>query len=121
MAQLADIVTFKRGRNTVPWEEFNALLHQAIQATNSNQTQVMQTAGYSDSVISAWRKANAAPLCAKYTILGLLAELRVKVEQRVVKQFSYDDLLVLLSALAKDREQNRGLIATVAKEIASYD
>lgn len=99
MPQLAEVMTIKRRRQCVPWDNFAPLLNQAIQATNSSQTQVMETTGYSDSVIAAWRKANEVPLCAKYTILGLLAELRIKVERPIGKEFSFDELTGLFAAL----------------------
>jgi len=120
MPQLAEIANFKRARTTAPWAEFEPLLHQAIQATNSNQTQVMEAVGYSSGVIAAWRKADKVPLSAKYGMLGLLTELRVSVERPAIKQFTFDELTGLFAALqgwTLPNDTRKALVKRVAREI----
>ena len=117
-------------RQTVPWQEFQLLLDRAVETTFASVTQVMRTIGYSDSVCAAWRNNDAAPLCAKYSLLGLLAELSTTdaaIEQAVevkltaiARPFSYSDLISILSALARSPDPDRALIALVAKQIAEY-
>jgi hypothetical protein len=122
MVALAEVVTIKRQHVSVPFEEVEPLVNQALQATNASVSELAATLGYSPSVLVDWRKTGKVPLRAKYALLGLLSELRVKIERPVEKQFSYADLLAILTALAKDHDpNNRGLIAHIAKEIAKYD
>ena len=109
-----------RVRASVPWTDFEATLTQAVQATATNQTQVMETVGYSDSVVAAWRNADSAPLCAKYSLLGLLAALHVEAQRAPERPYSYSDLLDILGALAREPEPKRHLIAVTARLIADY-
>lgn len=100
MPQLAEVVTIKKHMQIVPWSEVEPLFNQAIQATNSNITQVLAVIGYSSSSVYAnWRDRGQAPVRAKYALLGLLSELRVKVERPVEKQFTFEELTGLFAAL----------------------
>ncbi len=124
--QLSEVVSKRvqsRKERIVPWTEFEPFLNQLRQALDCSNDDAMRTIGYGGSTIVAGWKRAGVPIRALNAIRYVLHDLKIPLEEKrpeVVKQFSYDDLLIILSALAKEREQNRGLIAAVAKEIATY-
>lgn len=128
MPQLSEVVTFSKRRESrkgriVPWEEFEPLLNQLRQAADCNQDYAMRLIGYGGgTMINAWRKEVGVPILAINSIKWVLHDLKIDPSRpEPIKQFSYSDLLIILSALARDHENNRSLISHVAKEIAKYD
>ncbi len=81
-------------KTSVPFEEFNDLLQTAMDKFGTKQSALMTSIGYSDSVVSAWRNKGEAPLCAKYSLLGLLST-----SDDRQAQFTFDELTALFTVL----------------------
>lgn len=129
MPQLSEVVTFSkraqsRKERIVPWAEFEPFLNQLRQALGCNNDDAMRTVGYGGgTTIAAWKR-DGVPILALNAIRYVLHDLQIPLEEKksaVVRQFSRYDLLMILSALAKEPEQNSTLITSIAKEIAAYD
>ena len=118
-------VRTKKSRPTVSWEHFERVLSEAMTLLGANQTQTMLAAGFSSSVASSWHKEGKAPVYAYNALRGLIADhtevagpAPVMVKQF---QFSYDDLIQLLTAVARAQPNSGALLAIIANEIAHYD
>lgn len=116
-------VRTKKSRPTVSWERFERALNEAMTLLGTNQTQTMIAAGFSSSAASGWHKEGAAPVYAHNALRGLIADhTEVAGPAPVkIKQFSYDDLIQLLMAVARVQPNSGSLLAIIANEIAHYD
>lgn len=87
---------------TVPFSELATLMGAACQALDCGVSHVLGTIGYasSSSTYVKWEAAGEAPLRAKYALLGLLADLNIKAEQMMVRQFSDEELRLMLMLFA---------------------
>jgi hypothetical protein len=121
--QMADIVSIKptKSRSLAPFEEFEALFSQLRQALNiTANAEAMAYIGYAGgSNLSDWRKKGQVPAVAVNALKGVLADLRVAPQARIVRQFSLDELAVIFTAIMRSDLPERGpLLAKLAKELA---
>jgi hypothetical protein len=121
--QMADIVSIKpsKSRSLGSLEEFEALYSQLRQALNiTSNGEVMSYIGYAGgSNLSDWRKKGQVPTVAVNAAKGVLADLRVAPQARIVRQFDLDELAVIFTAVMRSDLPERGpLLAKLAKELA---
>jgi hypothetical protein len=105
----------------VPYEEFGALFSQLRQALGNNKTaESMEYVGYAGaSHVSEWKRKGKVPVLAMNAIRGVLAELRIAPQARVIRPFSIDELALMFTCIMKSDEPRRGaLLAKLAKELA---
>jgi hypothetical protein len=122
--QMADIVQIKhtKRRSVVPIAEFEALFSQLRQALHpATVGEVMEHLGYAGgSHLAEWRKKGNAPVLAINAAKGVLAELRVAPQARVVRPFSTEELsriFALCVGIDIPPEQKGPLLAKLAKEL----
>lgn len=123
--QMADIVSIKpnKHRSLGSLEEFEALCSQLRQALNiTSNGEVMSYIGYAGgSNLSDWRKKGQVPTVAVNAAKGVLADLRVVPQARVVRPFSSEELsriFALCVGIDIPPEQKGPLLAKLAKELA---
>lgn len=87
-----------RSLQTVPFAEIEALLNRAIQAADTSAPSIIRLVGYSPSTWSGWKQKGVAPIRAKYTLLGFMADMDIEPPPPVVEpMFTHEELMVLFS------------------------
>ena len=111
-----------RHHEKIAWSGIEPILNLVKNSSGGQEAEVLRTIGYSGNSANDWRRNGEAPLRAKYSLLGLAAELNLKVEQQKVKQFDTDELGLLLGLviglqIPEDRKQK--LMKKISAEIAN--
>lgn len=84
----------------IPYAEIEPLLNLAKNPLDTNETEVLNTIGYSNNSAFDWRHHGQAPLRAKYSLLGLPAELKIeKPAPSPMRLFNFDELSDLFAGL----------------------
>lgn len=108
----------------VPFSDVEPLLNLLKNSMGIEETELLRTVGYSSNIANQeWRKEQKVPLRAKYALLGLAAELKLKMEQKPIRQFTFKELTLLFAVLSGmefsvDEGDRRALVAKIAAELA---
>ena len=125
VSQTAEVVkmtkTSTKTTISVPWSEVAPLIERLRSSLGCSQDEAMKMVGYTGTAVASWSRQGTAPTRVKYALIGALADLGIRQEATVVKQFDHaelTDLFGCVAGFAVPEDRRRSLVAKLAAELA---